>query len=225
MPKVKHGRRSYHYKPKYHEQSQRAKLHDITNIEGANLGVEPAPESTGTNVFQQLSCKNFSIQNWHVYREADYVELSLFHNSPPKPTLVKFSVTVEKDLHLLIKVYGKPLTSPLPMNHPTTISSVRDLQQICTSLLDLNVCSGNDDDAFVELFRNKRTETGCKAYIDTDFIADTVRHRDCSLVCTGGTKCEACQSYRPTLRAMNSRSKKAQPSSRTNSRMLKVNSY
>ena len=80
MPKVKHGHRSYHYKPKYHEQSrsQRAKLHDITNIEEANLGVEPAPESTGTNVFQQLSCKNFSILNWHVYREADYVELSQF---------------------------------------------------------------------------------------------------------------------------------------------------
>ena len=127
------------------------------------------------------------------------------HNSPPKPTLVKFGVIVEKDLHWLIKVYGKPLTSQLPMNH---------LQQICTSLLDLNVCHGNDDDVFVELFRNKRTETGSKACID---IADTVRHRDCSLICTGGTKCKACQSYRPTLRAMNSRSKKAQPTSRTSS--------
>ena len=215
MPKVKHGRRSYHYKPKYHEQSRQVKLHDITNIEGASLGVEPAPEST--NVFQQLQSAIFSIQNWHVYRQADYVELSLFHNSPPKPTLVKFGITIEKDLHWSIKVYGKPLTSPLPMNHLTTISSVRDVQQICTSLLDLNLCHGNDDDAFVELFRNKQTETGSKAYIDTDFIADTVRHRDCSLVCTGGTKCKACQSYRPTLRAMNSRSKKAQTTSRTSS--------
>ena len=62
---------------------------------------------------------------------------------------------------------------------------------------------------------SKQRQAARHTLIDTDFIADTVCHRDCSLVCTGGTKCKACQSYRPTLRAMNSRSKKSQRTSKT----------
>ena len=94
--KVKHGCRSYHYKPKYHEQLRRAKLHDITNIEEANLGVGPAPESTGTNVFQQYYYVKILPSKIGMFtgKQTMHVELSLFHNSPPKPTIVKINLVL-----------------------------------------------------------------------------------------------------------------------------------
>ena len=56
--------------------------------------------------------------------------------------------------------------------------------------------------------------TSVVAYLDKNPHSTTVRHIKCPLVCANEEKCcTSCLQYRPTLRAMRSRSKKTAPTS------------
>ena len=151
MPKVKHGRRHNHYRIKNSERlSTRKVLQDTVNIGdcSAELPSETAnihTESPSFNFFDKL--QSFQLENWHVYHSAECVELSLLQNCPPQPSVVKLTLTIYKNLHWAVRLYGRLLTAREFLNkHPITITSVVQLEGLCHSLTTMNICSGNSDE-------------------------------------------------------------------------------
>ena len=235
MPKVKHGRRHYHDKLKNSERHQSAKSTGRTKVaqlptEATNTPAEPPVE----DFFSQL--QESSVENWHVYKAPECVELSQLHNSPPQPSAVKISLTIYSSLCWTVRLYGKLLTTqPLLRRLPSTISTFEELRITCTALSTIVICSGNDEKSFVQLLEERGgaiLNKGSVAYVDKTPYCTTVRHVNCHLICEDGKqRCSPCLEYRPTLRAMRSRSanklrKEANstaavnPSSHTNYRYL-----
>ena len=208
MPKVKHGRRQNHYRVKNSERRSLVKK----SPEGtplAQLPTESANIPTAQDLFTYLSSATSSpLKNWHFYKGPECVELSLLHNSPPQPSVVKFTLTLYKNLYWVVRLYGKLLTNQLFLEKfPHRITSFEELKSICDSLGTINVCVGNDDVSFVQLVENRggliMNKSSVVAFVDKTPRCTTVRHITCQLVCVDGhQRCSACLQYRPTLRAM-----------------------
>lgn len=230
MPKVKHGRRHNHYRVKNCERSSTKKvLQDITNVGvQAELPTEtayiPMAQSDRDFFDEVQSSKVLVLENWHVFRSPECIEFSLLQNLPPKPSVVKFTLTLYKNLHWVVRLYGRLLTcQSFLAKFPVTISSFEELETTCNSLSTLNVCLGNNDESFVKLLDQRggvimsSTAKSVVAFLDINSHSKTVRHIKCSLICADGElRCSSCLQYRPTLRAMRSRSGKTVQSAISN---------
>ena len=70
------------------------------------------------------------------------------------------------------------------------------------------MCTGNADDSFVSILRDKggviKRGEAVTAYLDVN--CNCVRRNDCHIIMKESGMCKQCKQYRPTLRAMKSRS-------------------
>lgn len=226
MPKVKHGRRHYHYKVKNIEWRLSAQSVQLPT-ETANTPAEPLVD----DFFSQLQDSSaLPLENWHIYKSPECVELSLLHNSPPQPSAVKVSLTIYRSLCWAVRLYGKLLPpQPYLQRFPDTICSLEVLKGICTTLSTISIWSGNDDESFVQLLDERNgviTNKEVVAYIDKTPYCTTVRHVNCHLICDDGKKqCSPCLEYRPTLRAMRSWSAKKMQDNTNSTAAVDANSH
>lgn len=220
MPKTKRGRRQHHYKVKNGERlwQKRKQLHDVTNLTTPRLEME-----TVSSFFEQMQSSDAlsGFSKWHFYKTTDIVELSMVHNSPPNPSIVKLSLTIFSNLKWTVKVYGQPVAvnNSILCVCPVLINSFDDLRSVCKILSEANLCQGNNETNFIQLLESrggtiKNVSKSVVAYIDA--AANTVRHQSCSLLCNE-SKCQSCHQYRPSLRAMLSKSSKQSSQSKTDS--------
>ena len=196
MPKLKRGRRHHHTKFKNYErtwQNHPKPLCDVTNKSATCL--------KHLNVTQS----SLLLPQWHITKGIDYVELSYLQTSTP--SIVKFSVKVCDQLKWNVRVYGRliPSGNVIYEEYPTDITSVETLTKICTSVEGMKVCTGNEDDSFVNILRDKggaikRDET-VTAYLDVN--CNCVRHSECLIMTKESGRC---MQYRSTLRTMKSKS-------------------
>ena len=205
MPKVKHGLRLNQYRVKNCERKQQAKTGtSSTTVRAAELPTETACVPVGGNFFSRLqSSKPSILDNWHAYSSHEYVEYSIVENSPPLPSIVKFTLTIYNNLHWAVRIYSKLLTAPSILSQfPATITSTESLDSVCTSLTSRKLCVGNEDESFVSLVEAKGgvvTNNSMKsaiATVDKTSHVPTVRHRDCMLVCSEGEmRCSVCNKF------------------------------
>ena len=96
---------------------------------------------------------------------------------------------------------------------PITITSFAQLESLCNSLSTMKICSGNNDESFLKLLDKRggliMNNKSVTAFLDKNPHSTTVRHINCPLICVDReSRCSSCLQYRPTLRAMHSRSEK-----------------
>ena len=114
-----------------------------------------------------------------------------------------------------------PLNNPIISCNPILIESVEDLHEVCSSMAKATICKGNDDSTFVNLLESKggvaKNVSGAViAKIDVTQSHSTVRHHNCNII-SNAVRCGVCENYRPTLRAMLSRSKRTNETAKTGS--------
>ena len=200
MPKVKRGRRHHHTKYKNYErtwQNRSTPLCDITN--------KPA------NCLEQLQLAQSSLllPQWYVLKGSDYVEVSY---QTTTPSTIKFSVKVSEQLQWNVRVCGRlvPCENSLYTEHPTLVTSVETLNKLCSSVECMKICSGNDDECFVSIVKDRggviMKNEAMTAYLD----GNCVRHSKCCILMKEVGRCLLCKQYRSTLRAI-SQDPKTQP--------------
>ena len=150
------------------------------------------------------------VHNWHIFMNADLIQLSYISNTPPEPSTVSKVLNVYKNMEWKVFIYGNlvPLNSGIISDFPSVIQSYSDAKQLLEFLTESSICEGNNENDFIELLQSRggeiKNHLTVTAYLDK--VNNTVRHRDCSLICSGRCKCKVCQKYRNTLRALESKS-------------------
>lgn len=206
MPKVKYGRRRNHY---------RAKNAELKKTPLANISNITSPQEAQDADFGFFDCLTGAPGNWHFFKSKQSVEFTSLQESPLQPTIVKYNLTLFKDLHWEVRLYGKLIpTQSFENKLPLTITSNDELNHVCEFLTSVNVCSGNNDDSFVKLLEEKggvvmNKDKSVVAYVDKNLQSSTVRHANCRLVCIENHCCSCCADYRATLRAMHSRASRS----------------
>ena len=114
------------------------------SVQQSCLSTETACVPVGGNFFSRLqSSKPSILDNWHAYSSHEYVEYSIVENSPPLPSIVKFTLTIYNNLHWAVRIYSKLLTAPSILSQfPATITSTESLDSVCTSR---KLCVGNEE--------------------------------------------------------------------------------
>ncbi len=156
------------------------------------------------------------------------------------------SIVVNDDYTWCVYVHGHALEhskcSALT-NIPATIRKKEALNKLVRLVDTLNFCTGNPDEHFLDLadFRKGKfqsvsnstlafTDTTYSVCIEGHVYSRTIRTTACEML-VQGLKCEACQTYRHTLRALHSQwkqqaeldvEKHASVSSHTNYRYLRT---
>ena len=236
MPKIKKGRRHHHYQPKCAErrwqskikqtplqvvtntiqntqcQDQRTAIVTKTRAETSSsddITSSPERDHPSSQFDHVKATMPPELSGWHVYMDNKIIQLSLISCSLSEPSVVKITLTVQKNLQWTVYVYGHLLRSDhdIICKYPGFIQSGQDIQNICDTLQQSNVCKGNDEPEFIDLLVSRggviTNHTSTTAYLDK--TNNTIRHTNCALLCDGKNKCGTCQKYRSTLRAMKSR--------------------
>ena len=119
-------------------------------------------------------------------------------------------LNVYKNMEWKVFIYGNlvPLNSGIISDFLSVIQSYSDAKQLLEFLTESSICEGNNENDFIELLQSRggeiKNHLTVTAYLDK--VNNTVRHRDCSLICSGRSNCKVCQKYRNTLRALKSKS-------------------
>lgn len=145
-----------------------------------------------------------------------------------QPLSLSHCLTIYENLTWTLYIHGKKvdvgmcaaLESVPVLLQPTTVN------HLLATLDSLNVCIGSPEEHFVELCDSHHgrilspdgsvaayKDTYCAVTSEGVFFDSTVRASKCSMVVSGGSKCDFCRKYRSVLRAMQSRQKKCPPSS------------
>ena len=71
------------------------------------------------------------------------------------PSVVKFSLTVYKNLKWSVSVFGRPVprSNDLYTEFPILVTSVENIVMICNSIEQRCICEGNNDDEFVSILK------------------------------------------------------------------------
>ena len=86
------------------------------------------------------------LSQWHICKHTDYVELSFLQSSLNKPSIIKFTVTILKNLEWNAKVYGKtvPSESLYYEELSSIVISADSIRKICSTMQDMSICEGNN---------------------------------------------------------------------------------
>ena len=150
------------------------------------------------------------------------------------------SVLINSNLSWSIHVISKqvPATCKLLTEFPLTLSSPTTITNLLSCIHHAAICPGNPDVDFIDLCQKRGgTIKGARGNGDTIAFLDhkpvinsdgqshpcSVRRVDCEVICEPTDpyplRCQVCQSFRPTLRAIRSRVRRDDPttiSSHTN---------
>ncbi len=207
MPKIKRGRR-HHYSSsrKCYELTWQRRNDKLNNITLNNCAVVSFLEHI--NIPYTIS----QLSQWHTMNTENYVELSFLQGSAP--SIIKFSVTVCRNLRWNVRVYGRPIPdyNDLYDDFPIFLTSVEVIISVCSAIEQMYVCEGNRDDVFISMINGKggviKNDNVIGAYYDVN--SKTIHHSKCLLLRKKEGRCPSCQHYRATLRAMKSRVQKSE---------------
>lgn len=173
-----------------------------------HCGERDQPNSEFENLKAEFSQSD--VHNWHIFMNTDLIQLSYVSNTPPEPSTVSKVLNVYKNMEWKVFIYGNRVlsNSSIISDFPSVIHSYRDAKRLLEVLTESGICEGNNENDFIELLGSRggeiKNHSTVTAYLDK--VSNTVRHRDCSLICSGRSKCKVCQKYRNTLRALKSKS-------------------
>ncbi|XP_065894386.1 uncharacterized protein [Dysidea avara] len=135
------------------------------------------------------------------------------------------TIVVSSDFHwtLMWRTQQVDTTvNPLFSGVPEKIQLVDDMEKVLTLIDSAEVCVGNPDEKFLDLWHYRSTTLNqisgsCPGYLDTfKKSSPTIRSNNCQLFLTtdnrsGNVRCSACSSYRSTLIVQHQRYKSRPP--------------
>ena len=183
MPKIKKERRHHHYQPKCVERRWQIKIkqtpfqvvtntiqntqcHAFTPEQDQRTAIVTTETSNSDDITSSPERDHRSSQfdhvkttmppelsGWHVYMDNKIIQLSLISCSLSEPSVVKITLTVQKNLQWTVYIYGHLLRSDHDIigKYPGFIQSGQDIQNICDTLQQSTVCKGNDEPEFIDL--------------------------------------------------------------------------
>ena len=167
---------------------------------------------TLSDVQESMASVSLPSEDWLVFPGDGMLQWSrmeIGHGGVQQPTT---SVLLSHDLSWSVHIYGKkvPATCKLLASFPSLISSPTIISGLLNCIHYAAICPGNPDERFVTLCE-KRGGTIKKggdviAYLDNSSLVGcrSVRRVECEIICDLSSRrlrCQACQSFRSTLRS------------------------